>query len=172
MIPAGRVFAALRPPPEISQALAAALASPGLPGRPVPSENYHVTLRYLGRVDDHRYEHWLSRLEALPRRGSIRVRLEGLGAFPGWSRAQVVWVGVSAPGIEELAATVEEATVAAGFPPEERPYRPHLTVARIRPPRPLPPLPHPRPRLGWEADRMVVMAAVGSRYRVFESFSL
>lgn len=167
-----KMFAALCPPPDVSLALAEVLSAAHLPGKQVPPANYHVTVRYLGAVADHHYERWLAGLEAMGKRGSIRVRLEGWGAFPGWARAHVVWAGVSAPGIEDLAADVEEVTVAAGLPPEERPYRPHLTVARVRPARPIPPPPVSVPGLSWEAERLDVMAAVGGRYRRFESFPL
>src|SRR5690606_8317784 len=62
--------------------------------------------------------------------------LDRLGAFPSNSRARVLWLGSGdrQSAIRELAARVERRVRQAGFPPDERPFSPHLTLARLREP--------------------------------------
>lgn len=172
--PSGRVFAAVVPSAEVILALADRLSSLEIPGKPVPPPNWHVTLRFVGRVDDVTYDRWLGALDQVTSR-PVRIGLRGLGAFPHPPRATVLWAGVDAPGIDDLAGVVEEATQIAGLPAEERPFRPHLTLARIRPPEDVRAvLERGRriPMLSWMADAFHVMSAVGSRYVVHESFNL
>ncbi len=63
------------------------------------------------------------------------LRLTGLGAFPRPGAATVLWVGVedATGAVERLAAQCEQAARDVGFEPEERPFHPHVTLARIRP---------------------------------------
>lgn len=172
--PAGRVFAALVPPPEIRLALAETVESWDVPGRPVPIANWHVTIRFVGRIDDVTWDRWRSELAGAALDGPLRIRLGGPGAFPKPQRATVVFVAVEALGIEVMAEAVEEATVAAGLDPEERPFHPHLTLARVRPPVDVRGLIQNQEPVGiaWTADQIHLMAGVGSRYRTFDTISL
>jgi 2'-5' RNA ligase len=107
----------------------------GLPGRPVAPENWHLTLRFLGRVEPVARDRLLAELDQADLGGGFEVRWSGLGAFPRPRRATVLWVGIDrgAEEITGLAAGVESAAEAAGFDPEERPFQSHLTLSRIRP---------------------------------------
>lgn len=97
-------------------------------------EGAHLTLRFLGEaspaaVGDVR--------EALARAASLcppfDARLRGLGTFPERGSPRILWLGVLVPdAVLLLQAACERAAVAAGFPPEERPFRPHLTLGRWR----------------------------------------
>ena len=62
------------------------------------------------------------------------IALRQLGAFPSLHRPQILWVGVEdgAAELQALAAKLETQLAHHRFPPEERPFRPHLTLARIR----------------------------------------
>ncbi len=173
MTPSGRAFVALVPPPEILAALADHLATATIPGRPVPARNWHVTLRFVGKVDEPTYERWLWALEQVEH-PPTRVRLTQMGAFPRAGKATVLWLGMESKGLEALAASVEEATTVAGLPPEERPFRAHLTLSRLRPPQDVRGLVEQVPpiEIGWKAEHFHVMAAVGSSYQIFESFPL
>lgn len=121
-------------------ALSAALsaASPGrpLPGRRPPVGNWHITLRFIGECTDadaDRIAHEIDRdLSASPG----RVFVSGLGAFPRESRASVVYADVDdIDGLLAHLAGVCEASVRdVGFDPEERPFVPHITLSRLRPP--------------------------------------
>lgn len=94
----------------------------------------HLTLRFLGDADPARLDALHARLPAVA--GSvagIRARPGATGAFPGWGRPRVLWLGIESAGeIERLAAGVEAAARAAGFDPEARPFTPHLTLGRVR----------------------------------------
>lgn len=118
----------------ISHHLRRALAHP-LPGRVVRPENWHLTLRFLGEVEETAADRVIREVDAADRGPAFTARWGSLGAFPRPRRANVLWVGLErgAEEAERLAAVVEEAVEAAGFPPEERPFRSHLTLSRLRP---------------------------------------
>ena len=104
------------------------------PLRVVKLDNLHFTLRFLGEIDENRAEPLLEALKyAVSDASPFELELRGLGAFPSVERPSVVWVGVRhAVQLEALAACVEAAVSAAGFGSADRPFHPHLTVARCR----------------------------------------
>ena len=108
----------------------------GLPGRPVPPQNWHLTLRFLGETGPEAASTMTAALHDAVRTPSFRVVFEGCGAFPRPARASVLWIGVSAGAAEltALATAAEGAARAAGFPPERKPFTPHLTLSRLRTP--------------------------------------
>ena len=120
--------------------LAAALheASPGprIPGRRSHPDNWHITLRFLGPIDELLRDRLSMELERSVDGRSGHVRVSGLGAFPRASKATVLFGAVSDPDelLDPLAAQCETVCRDVGMEPEERPFRPHLTLARIRPP--------------------------------------
>lgn len=175
MIPDGRVFAAVKPPTEVVAAVEDRLVSEAIPGRRVPPENWHITLRFIGETEPVGYERWLANLDAAPKPSAFRLSLGAVGAFPKPARATVLWVGVHGEDIAGLAEVVDDAAEASGLGREERPFRPHLTVARIRPPEDVRRLTDARAgeeRLPFRVTEFHVMAAVGGRYRVYETFEL
>jgi 2'-5' RNA ligase len=106
-----------------------------------PRAQWHITLRFLGPVAAP--DPVVAALaDSLAGMATGRIALGGSGAFPKPSRATVLWIGVheGAEWLVRLAGAVERAAVAAGLAPEPRPFRPHLTLARIRTPRPIQPL--------------------------------
>ena len=136
----GRAFVGVPCPPGLRQALAAA----GPAWRQVDADVRwvdpavaHLTLRFLGRAER-------SALEALdPDLARIAARTPPVelapgepGAFPGWRRPRILWLGLEDGGaLGPVAEGIEEAARAAGFTPEEREFRPHLTLGRVRSPR-------------------------------------
>lgn len=100
----------------------------------------HLTLRFLGRAPRPALVELDRRLGGLAAR-TAPVLLEGgsTGAFPGWRKPRIFWLGLEAPALGELATAVEEAARAAGFEAEERRFTPHLTIGRVRSPRGLAP---------------------------------
>ena len=154
----GNVFSAVPVPVEIRMALSDRLSSLDLPGRPVPPEDWHITLRFLGKTDAPTLDRFIYGLSAAAKPGSFRIGFGRLGAFPNPRKATVLWVGV-AKGVEplnQLNEASESAAVGAGLPPEERPFRPHLTLARIRPPIRVRHLMDVEVDLEWVCDRVVV----------------
>ena len=134
----GRIFVAIRLTDDVRHGLAAHLDTwcDELPGRPVPPPNWHMTLRFLGKCDRLGYEQLLAALGDDDLGPPFVLGFGGLGAFPRPSKAAVLWLstGRGSDELSALAATVEDAVVRAGFMPEERPFHPHLTLSRIRPP--------------------------------------
>lgn len=101
-------------------------------------DGWHVTLKFLGEVEDDRVPD-VERIcaDAVAKMSAVTVRLSGFGAFPTKRRARVIWVGLSEDGHElsHLAARLEKKLGAEGFRQESRPLKMHLTLARLREPR-------------------------------------
>ncbi|MGP4026529.1 RNA 2',3'-cyclic phosphodiesterase [Actinomadura sp. 3N407] len=137
-----RLFVALVPPPDILDELEEAIAPhagavPEL--RWVRRELLHVTLTFLGEVDDRTLDRLLPRLErAVGRHERMSLSLAGAGAFPGGgTHARVLWTGLF--GDRRRAVRLAASTTAAGrrvgtMPDKHRTFRPHLTLARSRKP--------------------------------------
>jgi RNA 2',3'-cyclic 3'-phosphodiesterase len=143
-----RLFVALQPPEAILAEVEAAVAPlrkewPGL--RWVRSDLWHVTLAFLGEVDDRAAENLAVRLQRAARRHPAQLlSFGGGGAFPRAARATVVWTGVDGDrrGLGALTDSVAAAARRAGAPSadEGRASRPHLTLARCRRPEDVRPL--------------------------------
>lgn len=99
----------------------------------VRMDGLHVTLRFLGPTLDERLPEVRSVLSAAADGvAPFTAVLSGGGAFPGPIRPRVLWLGFEegVEGFAGLSRRVEESLTAAGWPPDERPFRPHLTLAR------------------------------------------
>ncbi len=103
----------------------------------VAPENFHVTVKFLGSIDDSRVQSVIDALHTAVR-GHTPFDLEvgGLGAFPSATRARVLWAGLvgGAAPLGALAASIEEALAGLGFPREDRAFSPHITLGRVREP--------------------------------------
>lgn len=105
--------------------------------KPVKKENIHLTLKFLGEVEDKRTAEVVNALQQPGTAVSSFSLTPGTpGAFPNPSRARVLWVGLAGvvPPLIELQQLVEQALKPLGFEPEKRPYAPHITFARLRKP--------------------------------------
>ena len=104
----------------------------------VASAGMHLTLKFLGQVSEDRLAGIRSALAAaVTTATSIPLGCRGLGAFPGLTRPRVVWAGLRG-GVSELgrlAVACERALEPLEFVPESRPFRGHVTLARVRSPR-------------------------------------
>lgn len=125
-----RLFVALDLPIPLKQRLA--MLAGGVPGaRWVPSENYHLTLRFIGETQKHRAEEIDEALFALRARG-FSLTLAGIGLFEKGGRANSLWVGVERnPALDHLQNKIETALQRAGLEPERRRFAPHVTLARL-----------------------------------------
>jgi 2'-5' RNA ligase len=125
-----RLFTAIEIPADVADSLS--LLRGGLPGaRWIDAENYHLTLRFIGDIDDalaHEAAMALSRV----RRAPFELRLDGLTSFGGRRpRAIVATAGQTAP-LMELQAEHERLLQRIGLEPETRKFTPHVTLARLR----------------------------------------
>jgi len=125
-----RLFTGLEIPAKVQQSLS--LLRGGLPGaRWIDPENYHITLRFIGDIDDRMAHEIASMLDGMRRR-SFDVRFGGLKSFGGRKpRAIVVAVEPIQPLIE-LQAEQERLMQRLGLEPEGRKFTPHVTLARLR----------------------------------------
>lgn len=124
-----RLFVGLPIPIEIAQSLIRTVQTIDLPkARWTAPEKYHLTLVFLGEVDEDRLpeiKHELAELDIPP----LQLKINSLGSF---SRTGVVFAEVeSTPGLLHLQAEIEERMVCCGFIQKSRPYRPHITLAHI-----------------------------------------
>ena len=126
-----RLFVALSLPEDLRARLAA--LGGGIEGaRWVPAENLHVTLRFIGEVQESVGEDLVAALDGV-RSGPVRVSLSGAGHFGTRDKAHSLWIGVErTPELVALHEKTDRALVRAGLPPEPRKYAPHVTLARLR----------------------------------------
>lgn len=105
----------------------------GIPGaRWVEADNYHVTLRFVGEVSESDADDVHTALSALSF-DAFAMSLVGVGHFGKLRKARSLWVGIEpVDPVRHLQAKIESAIVRAGFPREERRFRPHVTLARIK----------------------------------------
>ncbi len=125
-----RLFTALEIPAQTRLSLF--MLRGGLPGaRWIDPENYHLTLRFIGDIDD-----VLSREIAFMlgnvRRLSFELQLDGVGSFGGRRPRAVVATAAPTQQLYELQAEHERLMQRVGLEPEGRKYTPHVTLARLR----------------------------------------
>jgi 2'-5' RNA ligase len=100
----------------------------------IPTVNLHITLWFIGEVDDARAATISESLATPFRVPPFTVRAAGLGAFPPSGAPRVFWIGVT-NGADSLSALHSELggrLVPLGYEPERRPYSAHLTIARVK----------------------------------------
>ena len=100
-------------------------------------ENIHVTLKFFGNVEVKRIDKISAAAERVAKEFStFQIGVGETGVFPRPSRPQVLWIGVSDPSgqLNALQEKFENECAAEGFEKENRAYRPHLTIARLRKP--------------------------------------
>jgi 2'-5' RNA ligase len=125
-----RLFTGLEIPPDIGQSLA--MLRGGLPGaRWIDPENYHLTLRFIGDIDDALAREIADMLGTV-KRTAFDMRLDGLNSFGGKKPRAVVATVAPAQPVLDLQAEQERLMRRVGLEPEGRKYIPHVTLARLR----------------------------------------
>lgn len=177
---AERLFLAVELAEELRRALQAHLRGHDLPGRGVQPASWHLTLRFLGDTLPGERARLVDEVRKTPLGAPFTLGFDRAGAFPRPTRAAVLWLGVAegeAP-LRALAAAAGDAAVRAGFPAEPRPFSPHLTLSRIRPPRDVRALLEGLPpfRQAMPVEEAVLfrsrLGAGGARYEALERFPL
>jgi len=125
-----RLFTGLELPADIGLSLATVRG--GLPGaRWIDPENYHITLRFIGDVDDALAREIADLLDQVKRRG-FELRLDGLSSFGGRKPRAVIASVTPVASLMELQAEHERMLQRVGLLPEGRKFTPHVTLARLR----------------------------------------
>jgi RNA 2',3'-cyclic 3'-phosphodiesterase len=107
-----------------------------LPAKWVAPEGIHLTLCFLGEISQERVVPTGQAIAATCAEfGPFELELAGLGVFPNPQRPQVLWVGLNGQTAElaRLQKALEARLIPMGYHPENRPFSPHLTLARLRP---------------------------------------
>jgi 2'-5' RNA ligase len=178
-----RLFIALDIPPEVRAALTnymerALSLAPN--ARWARVEGLHVTLKFIGHVDDAAVEKIKAALTPI-KAAPFEVRFTGVGFFPNPNAARVFWAGVNGGDhLPYLASIIDADLEKLSFPRETKPYHPHLTLARAssRPLRELKPLlDDPPPQFGTMTAREFFLYQSqpqkgGSKYTKLERFGL
>jgi RNA 2',3'-cyclic 3'-phosphodiesterase len=133
-----RSFIAIEIPAAIQKAIAENTASikNALPKpliRWVAPQNVHLTLKFLGDVSPANLNRLAETLKGeAASHEPFSISVGGLGAFPNPRRARVLWIGLDAPpALATLQRGVDAAALQLGYPREERPFSPHLTIGRV-----------------------------------------
>ncbi len=111
------------------------LKSYDFPVRWVKPENIHLTLKFLGDIPLESVENIATAMEITIRgRSPMTLFAKGLGVFPGIKKPRVIWVGISGDiqALSEMQAALESNLEKIGFPKENRPFKSHLTLGRIK----------------------------------------
>ena len=107
-----------------------------VPGvRWVPAENLHLTLKFLGDIEEAVIPDIQAILNQItPRHLPIICKFGGLGVFPNFQRPRIIWLGVTegSDQIEGLADDLSRELSGLGFKPEKRGFTPHLTLGRVK----------------------------------------
>jgi 2'-5' RNA ligase len=134
-----RSFIAIELPVELKQALAQLQQKLKLAGAPlvrwVDPGNIHLTLKFLGDIDVGITGRITSAIEeAVQDIHPFFIEASGLGVFPNMNRIQIIWVGLHGDmeKLGRLQKSIEANLKPLGFPVENRPFTPHLTLARVR----------------------------------------
>ncbi len=143
-----RLFIAIELPEDLKQAIAKVqgqLKAAGAIANWTRPEGIHLTLKFLGDVEEAKVPEIMAAMAgAAAGTGKLSLKVEGAGAFPNVKVPRVLWLGVrgDTERLATLQAAIEDEMERFGFEREERKFSPHLTLARIK---------FPKPRDNWAA---------------------
>ena len=101
----------------------------------MPAGNLHLTLRFLGEIDDVQQRRLTQSLaQIVARHAPLTLFVDGMGCFPNARRPSVIWCGLQGDlaALSRLQAEVESAAQSAGLLAETKPFTPHLTIGRLQ----------------------------------------
>jgi 2'-5' RNA ligase len=126
------------------------------------ADKLHLTLRFFADIDDERARTIAAALPKLAERSAPRLDVEGLHAFPSPARGRVIVIAIAdAEGtISALASSIEEHVAALEIDEEERAFRPHITIARLK---------HERDVRAWIANAPIPESGVASALTFYRS---
>jgi len=126
-----RLFLGIQVPLGVSRHLIGQLLE--VPGRIVPPQNWHLTLHFLGAVEDEKLPLIHTSLQSILLGDPFLLTFDHLGAFPNSKRAHSLWIGVGeeAEEVQRVVQLTGDALELLGFEIDQRPHVPHLTVRRF-----------------------------------------
>ncbi len=131
-----RVFVALDIPEDVRQAIGGQTnrwEKMCRGARWVRVEGLHVTLKFIGEAQPEMVERIEAQLATIRLAAPVEMSFRDVGFFPNERHPRVFWVGITAtPNFGELAAEIERRLETLDIPREQRPFRPHLTLARFK----------------------------------------
>ena len=133
-----RSFLAFELPPEIREKIGAVskeLQKTSMPVRWVKVENIHLTMIFLGSVNEDAIDEIKENVQPVVKGFStIRTMLNGVGVFPHWRKPRVIWVGLNGEidTLSNLRDQLQAELKMLGLREEKRPFRPHLTIGRFK----------------------------------------
>jgi 2'-5' RNA ligase len=136
-----RTFIAFDTPSKVREAmkgLQQELAGTGADVRWEPAAKSHTTIKFLGGIDQTILPGVMEAARSVCAAfGPFDVSFQGVGVFPDILRPKVLWIGCENPdgSLANLKSELDRALVPCGIPVEDRPFRPHLTLGRVRSPR-------------------------------------
>lgn len=163
------------------------LKAHGWPVKWVHPDLAHITLKFLGDTQMNLVPTIECKLGVVTtRRRSAEATVSEVGTFPSTNRARVIWLGLEGDvsPLAELARDIDAAMSDIGFSPEDRPFRPHITLGRVRRGKTLPSdlvevierLDIDIPRTSIPLDRVQLVRSVlgqsGPAYTVLSEWSL
>lgn len=130
-----RAFIAISCPDELKKAILEIQKSINKFGRMrlVEPENIHMTLKFLGNVDDNKLNELINALDFISNNKKFEVSLKGVGAFPGPGYVRVLWLGVDkgSDRIQMIQKGIDDKLESYGFKKDNR-FHPHFTLARVK----------------------------------------
>lgn len=100
----------------------------------VKPENIHITLKFLGDIDEELVEEIEKTIrQSIKDISSFKIKLVGTGVFPNQRYIKIIWIGIRDHGeLGKIANNIDEQLAKFGFEKEKRPFSPHLTIARVK----------------------------------------
>ena len=134
-----RLFVACEVPDDVKQSIGGVIETlksrSGSAVRWIRPEGVHVTLKFLGEVPVKKLPRIkLAIQEAVVGHAPFELEFSNIGTFGGREGLRIMWVGIAGDvlRLEALVRAVNAALAVVGFEPERRPFRPHLTLGRVR----------------------------------------
>jgi RNA 2',3'-cyclic 3'-phosphodiesterase len=134
-----RSFVAVEMPPDVKQELGKIQIflrqAAACPAKWVAPESIHLTLSFLGEISPAQVEAVKGVMDKIAVASPVfNLSLDHVGAFPNLRQPQTVWVGIQGDMeiLSRLHKNLEESLRVTGYKPEDRAFKPHLTLARVR----------------------------------------
>ncbi len=161
-----RTFIAINISPEVreqTERLLSQLKPLASPVKWETPQNMHMTLKFLGDLSGPQVVQVKAAVRDVGlKHVSVMLQLTGVGAFPSLRRPRVLWAGVTGEveALIQIQKALDQALAGCGFPLEERPFHPHLTLGRVKEPRDVRIDPHGIERLPFQSEKFSICKLV------------